>query len=82
MGPVKWLELTSKDRRNVRFPRYGGRLPRRPKEERIRAVTRRCLAPHETPRQLHMDMLVDQLVVKMELGCDEEMVVLRESSVC
>ena len=68
MGPVKLLELMSRDRRNIRFPRCGGRVPWRAKPEMLRAVTRWWRGPHETPVHSQMEVLVDQLL--RELGFD------------
>lgn len=81
-GPVKALELMSKDWRNVRFPRWGGRVPARWKAEIFNAVTRRCLVPQETPFQLQMETLEDQLTpVKTALG-SEVTAFLKESRAC
>ena len=52
--PVKLLEGMFKTRRNVRFPRCGAMVPWRARAGRFRAVTRRCLAPQETP--IHRQM--------------------------
>ncbi|KAL8482286.1 hypothetical protein ACS0TY_028447 [Phlomoides rotata] len=63
--PVKLLELKSKERRNVKFPRCGGIVPPRWKPETFKAVTRRCLVPQETPIQLQMEILEDQLSLRI-----------------
>lgn len=79
--PVKLLELMSKTRRNVRFPRWGEMVPVRPKPEISRVVTLRCLMPQETPIQLQMEVLIDQFLSRMELGMNV-MVFLKVMRAC